>query len=152
MSKRIRGSIVLIVVIFIIGFWLIQSYKPVVRRITTSVFRSGSDHVSQGEDRDLLSLYTDIHHMSHNVVIAEDKWGYKDLTLENIDQLLIKVEEFNGRDEIKEEVFDILQRWKNGDFSRAHNNHSYVWIKLGGTVGKATGVNTMTLPDWAVEE
>ena len=152
MSKRTIGSIVLNVVIFIIGFWLIQSYKPVVRRITTSVFSSGSDHVSQGEDRDLLSLYTDIHHMSHNVVIAEDKWGYKDLTLENIDQLLIKVEEFNGRDEIKEELFDILQRWKNGDFSRAHHDHNYVWIKLGGTVGKATGVNTMTLPDWAVEE
>lgn len=149
MSNRNRLYVFLIALIFLSGIWIVNNYKPAIERITTSIAENSSG-TSGREDKDLVSIYTDIHHMSHNVVIADEKWGYRDLTLENIDKLYNELDGIEGQDAIKEELYEILERWKNGDFSRAHHDHNYVWRRLGGTVGKATGVNTRNLPDWAV--
>lgn len=149
MSNRNRLYVFLIALIFLSGIWIVNNYKPAIERITTSIAENSSG-TSGREDNDLVSIYTDIHHMSHNVVIADEKWGYRDLTLENIDKLYNELDGIEGQDSIKEELYEILERWRNGDFSRAHHDHNYVWRRLGGTVGKATGVNTRNLPDWAV--
>ena len=149
MSNRNRLYVFLIALILLSGIWIVNNYKPAIERITASIAESGSE-ISGREDKDLVSIYSDIHHMSHNVVIADEKWGYRDLTLENIDKLNTELDGIEGQDAIKEDLYEILERWENGDFSRAHHDHNYVWRKLGGTVGKATGVNTRNLPDWAV--
>lgn len=149
MSNRNRLYVFLIALIFLSGIWIVNNYKPAIERITTSIAENSSG-TSGREDNDLVSIYTDIHHMSHNVVIADEKWGYRDLTLENIDKLYNELDGIEGQDSIKEELYEILERWRNGDFSRAHHDHNYVWRRLGGTVGKATGVDTRNLPDWAV--
>ena len=149
MSNRNRLYVFLIALIFLSGIWIVNNYKPAIERITTSIAENSSG-TSGREDKDLVSIYTDIHHMSHNVVIADEKWGYRDLTLENIDKLYNELDGIEGQDTIKEELYEILERWRNGDFSRAHHDYNYVWRRLGGTVGKATGVNTRNLPDWAV--
>jgi hypothetical protein len=35
---------------------------------------------------------------------------------------------------------DILNRWAEGDFSRADKDHNAIWNVQGGTIGEATGV------------
>lgn len=149
MSRRTRNSIFLIIVVIMAGIWLMGNYKPAVVRIATSITSGNSNAVSGRADRALISIYTDIHHMSHHVVIADEKWGFRDLTLENIEKAMGEIEGIEGHDETKKELLSILRRWESGDFSRAHHDHNYVWRKLGGTVGKATGVNTKNLPEWA---
>lgn len=105
---------------------------------------------NDAEDDDLIGIYIDIHHMSHNVIRADEKWGFKNLTLENIRNLIEKAEEISGTVDTAE-VLEILYRWEKGDFSRADKDHNYVWSKLGGTVGIATGVNEFAFPEWAKE-
>lgn len=149
MSNKNRLFVFVIALALLSGIWIVNNHKPAIMRITTSIANNGSD-ISGRQDKDLVSIYTDIHHMSHHVVIADEKWGFRDLTLENIDKLRKELDGIAGHDAVKEDLYDILERWKNGDFTRAHHDHNYVWRKLGGTVGKATGVNTRNLPDWAV--
>lgn len=151
MSKKTIISSILIIGALILAFVLLQNYKPTIDRIKSAITVSDSLNTRSDDEEDMITVYTDIHHMSHNVVIAEDKWGYKDLTLENIEKLIDKVTMIEDHEKVKKEVIAILTRWQNGDFSRVHFDHNYVWGKLGGTVGRAKGVNTQNLPDWANE-
>lgn len=105
---------------------------------------------SDAVDNNLIRIYIDIHHMSHRVVIADEKWGEKDLSLENIQALIRAANEISETVDTTE-VLEILLRWEKGDFSRADKDHNFVWSKLGGTVGIATGVNEQAVPEWAKE-
>jgi Family of unknown function (DUF6241) len=95
-----------------------------------------------------------IHYMSHQKVVAEDKWDLIELTDERVNWLL---EALDYVELSKEELYrDILTRWKNGDFSKADKDHNAVWKLLGGTTGKATGILTpeeekQYLEDYLVE-
>jgi len=151
MSKKKIISIILIIVAVALVFVLVEKYEPTIDRIKSTITINDSMFGRSAEEDKMISIYSDIHHMSHNVVIADDKWGYKDLTLEDIEKLIDKVTVIEAHEEVKEEVLTILMRWQKGDFSRAHFDHNYVWGKLGGTVGRATGVNKSNLPDWAMD-
>ncbi|NCC78633.1 MAG: hypothetical protein EOM07_03430 [Clostridia bacterium] len=111
MSNRNKLFVILIVLIFLSGIWLVNNYKPAIKRITTSIADSSSE-ISGREDRDLISIYTDIHHMSHHIVVADEKWGYRDLTLENIEKLYTELDGIEGQDAIKEDLHEILERWE----------------------------------------
>lgn len=80
-----------------------------------------------------------IHQMSHQKVVAEEKWGFYLITEERIKWLL------EGLDQVElgesETTYKgILQRWENGDFSQVDQDHNLVWRLQGGTIGKATGI------------
>lgn len=47
----------------------------------------------------LIKIYQDIHHMSHHVIIAQDKWVFKELTLENIQNLIDEVNEISDTED-----------------------------------------------------
>ncbi|WP_353893760.1 DUF6241 domain-containing protein [Proteinivorax hydrogeniformans] len=94
------------------------------------------------EPRSLQAIWNDIHHMSHVVIEADEKWGVKDLSLENINALILEMkvlnwdktdhsQQFIQRQE--EEILDILYRWQSGDFSKADQDHNTVWRFQGGT-------------------
>jgi len=151
MSKKTVISVILIIGALVLVFVLLEKYEPTIDRIKSTITTKDSMFDRSAEEEAMISIYSDIHHMAHNVVIADDKWGYKDLTLENIEKLIDEVTKIEAHEEAKKEVLKILRRWKNGDFSKAHLDHNYVWGKLGGTVGRATGVNTRNLPDWAMD-
>jgi len=152
MSKKSMISIILIIGALVLVFVVLEKYEPTIDRIKSTITINDSVFARSPEEEDMISIYSDIHHMAHNVVIADDKWGYKDLTLENIEKLIDEVTKIEAHEEAKGEVLKILTRWQNGDFSKAHLDHNYVWGKLGGTVGRASGVNTMNLPDWAMDK
>jgi Family of unknown function (DUF6241) len=79
-----------------------------------------------------------MHGMSHQKVIAEEKWIYYEITNDRIQFLLHVVK--NGNYENSDDYVDILNRWAKEDFSDADKDHNRIWDLQGGTVGKATGV------------
>lgn len=116
-----------------------------------------------------------MHHMIHHVIIADKKWGLKDLTEENINRVILdlmllkadisglyehavkegddeKGSIFNVRLKYINNLLDIAYRWKDGDFTEADKDHNYIWTLQNGTVGWATGVNLRKVPEWAKEK
>ena len=83
-----------------------------------------------------------IHAMSHQKVRAADKWVFLPMTPERVERL-IEVVELN-KDKYEHDVLylQILNRWKNNDFSQADKDHNAIWKLQGGNVGRATGVLT----------
>ncbi|HSP48483.1 MAG TPA: DUF6241 domain-containing protein [Clostridiaceae bacterium] len=102
---------------------------------------------SQDAIHDTIILET-IHKMANEVVIADKKWGRIEMSEENINTVTVQVLASYMVEEKKTELLRILGLWKKGDFRSAHHDHNYVWELLGGTVGKATGVDTTFKADW----
>ncbi|MBU9713062.1 DUF6241 domain-containing protein [Evansella tamaricis] len=81
-----------------------------------------------------------LHYMSHQKVYAEQKWGHMQITPERVERLL---EVVNANSFKHEAVYkDILNRWSNGDFSKAVEDHNAIWDLQNGTIGKATRLMT----------
>lgn len=102
---------------------------------------------SQDSIHDDIILDT-IHKMANEVVIADKKWGRIEMNEKNINTVTVQVLASDMVKEKQTEMLRILALWKKGDFRRAHHDHNYVWELLGGTVGKATGVDTTFVADW----
>lgn len=81
-----------------------------------------------------------IHHMSHQKVKADDKWGYMPLSMNRVVRLIDVIEA--NKDKYKNDgiYLGILSRWQKHNFSSVHYDHNAVWQIQGGTIGKATGV------------
>ena len=82
-----------------------------------------------------------IHKMTHQKIVASDKWGAIEMTQERIEELyeIVDKSDFEYRGELK----TILERWKAGDFSRVDEDHNTVWRIQGGSIGRAQGIMTM---------
>ncbi|MFD2215888.1 DUF6241 domain-containing protein [Metabacillus endolithicus] len=91
-----------------------------------------------------------MHGMSHQKVIAEEKWLHYEMTTERINYLIAVVE--NGPYEHEEVFLDILHRWSVDDFSEADKDHNKIWRIQGGTIGEATGVMTAEQEQLYLEE
>lgn len=102
---------------------------------------------SQDAIHDTVILET-IHKMANEVVIADKKWGRIKMSEENINTVMVQVLASYMVKEKRTELLRILALWKQGDFRSAHQHHNYVWEILGGTVGKATGVDETFRADW----
>ncbi|QGH33728.1 hypothetical protein GI584_06720 [Gracilibacillus salitolerans] len=76
-----------------------------------------------------------LHHMTHQKVHAEDKWGAVEITDERIELMLetVKNSDFTHRDY----YIEALTAWQNGDFSNAVEVHNYIWELKDGNVGRA---------------
>ena len=83
-----------------------------------------------------------IHGMSHQKVRAADKWVFLPMTQERVERLIEVVELNKDKYEHDELYLQILNRWKNNDFSQADKDHNAIWKLQGGNVGRATGVLT----------
>lgn len=79
-----------------------------------------------------------IHGMSHQKVEASKKWGFYEIHPSRIEWLLA------GLDKVEldhESTYrNILQKWKNKNFSSIDDDHNAIWSLQHGTVGKATGI------------
>ncbi|MBB6447634.1 DUF6241 domain-containing protein [Bacillus benzoevorans] len=78
-----------------------------------------------------------IHHMSHQKVKADKKWGQLQITPERIDRL-IKVVQVNKQEYDYPSLYiNILNRWKENDFSSAVSDHNKLWEIQAGNIGEA---------------
>ena len=81
-----------------------------------------------------------IHSMSHQKVKADHKWGKIIITQERIALLINAVEENKASWENSKLYLDILNRWHEGDFSKADEDHNVIWELQGGNIGRAEGL------------
>lgn len=77
-----------------------------------------------------------IHHMTHQKVIAVEKWGHVQITEERINKMLEIAKESDYDD--KEFYITALKKWQNGDFTNAVYVHNRIWEKEDGTIGRAS--------------
>ncbi len=68
--------------------------------------------------------------------------GFPSYDQERIERLIEVVELNKDKYEHDELYLQILNRWKNNDFSQADKDHNAIWTLQGGNVGRATGVLT----------
>ncbi|PGZ33586.1 hypothetical protein COE50_10915 [Bacillus anthracis] len=83
-------------------------------------------------------VLTAMHHMSHQKVIAQKKWGVIPMSRKNAEKVRDILN--NSNFEKKAELLEIAERWVKGDYSQIIYDHNYFWRTQDGTVGKATGV------------
>ncbi|MBT2645132.1 hypothetical protein J7E52_00090 [Bacillus sp. ISL-34] len=79
-----------------------------------------------------------MHHMTHQKVISEDKWGAVEMNSENINAVyeIVKDSDFM----LKDDLLRIVTGWKEGSFDNVAQDHNYFWKYQDGTVGRATGI------------
>ncbi|MGM0836326.1 MAG: DUF6241 domain-containing protein [Bacillota bacterium] len=87
-----------------------------------------------------LAVQNAIHHMSHQKVEADKKWGVLPLTKERVDRLL-EVVQHNRNDYKYGSVYEeILLKWQNNNFTSVDDDHNTIWELQDGSVGRATGI------------
>lgn len=76
--------------------------------------------------------------MTHQFVIADDKWGAIEMTPERIDELIeiVSVNNYSN----KEKILMILENWKKGNFAKVDEDHNIIWNMQGGNIGEAKGI------------
>lgn len=79
-----------------------------------------------------------LHKMSHQKVIADEKWGFYEITSERIDWLWQGLDKADLKN--KNVYREILERWREDDFSKVDQDHNAIWQLQGGTIGEATGI------------
>jgi hypothetical protein len=78
-----------------------------------------------------------IHHMSHQKVKSDKKWGHLQITPERIERL-IEVVQANGEEYDHSSIYiNILNQWKENDFSSAVSDHNKIWKLQEGNTGEA---------------
>lgn len=117
-----------------------ESTSTTIQNTSSSVVEVMTENPFDRQNSDLTDdeILKYIHGMSHQKVIAKEKWIHYEMTSERI-QFLISVVK-SGSYENGELYLDILNRWAEGDFSRADKDHNAIWNVQGGTIGEATGV------------
>lgn len=97
-------------------------------------------------------LVHEMHGMTHQKVVAEEKWFAVQMTQAKVTDYLNMVQ--NNRDQYVEAqaLEHILTKWSKGDFSSVDEDHNFLWQLEGGTEGKATGVMTQAEEDAYVLE
>lgn len=148
--RILKYSIIILIAIAAIG---IGAYFHAVNSFTSSSeLERTADEVTEREGQPLKSSYEDelempekkvqvyIHHMTHQHVVADKKWGNVPSSPQNIENLLTIVLANHGEYKYSEYYVEVLEQWKEGDFSNAVDVHNTIWRWHGGTVGKATGL------------
>ncbi|WP_449539188.1 DUF6241 domain-containing protein [Ferdinandcohnia sp. Marseille-Q9671] len=111
----------------------VEEFKEQTKKIGGVTVDLGLD--STPEEHEVISV---MHQMTHQKVKADNKWGAKPMIPDSIDSIynIILKSDFSRKDDL----LAIAERWKNGDFSRADDDHNYFWNYQNGTIGKAYGL------------
>jgi hypothetical protein len=82
--------------------------------------------------------------MTHQKVVAEDdqKWGAIPMCADTINQVYNYIWKSNWSKEDKKFFFEMLDRWKAGNFADIVHDHNQIWSDESGTVGLAVGEAT----------
>lgn len=91
-------------------------------------------------DMEETQVQTYLHHMTHQKVKADKKWGAVEMTPQNIGDLLVIVNANAKLYEHGQYYQTVLKEWQTGDFSNSVEVHNFIWNLQGGTVGRATGL------------
>lgn len=103
---------------------------------TIGIFEEKEEHVDLSMTEIEVQIY--IHHMTHQHVVADKKWGSVETTPQNIKNLLAIVQSNQDAYEHSDFYIQTLEQWQDGNFNNAVGVHNTIWNWQGGTVGRAT--------------
>ncbi|MBF0705431.1 hypothetical protein IQ283_02345 [Alkalihalobacillus hwajinpoensis] len=85
-----------------------------------------------------------IHGMTHQKVLADEKWGLYEMNDESIANMLDILDKVKSQEtyEHYDFYYETLTQWKKGNFENAVDVHNQIWRWSGGTTGKATRLLT----------
>ena len=118
--------------------------KPEVNDIEINFKETNNENLEELFPDDMTSreMEETIHFMTHGLVRAEQKWGEVEITEDRIERLLYVAERNADTYKHGNQYVEMLNRWNDGDFSKAVRDHNFIWDLWGGTVGKATRLLT----------
>ena len=84
------------------------------------------------------ALLAMMHKMTHQKIVASEKWGLIRMNEESIAKAkgILMDSDFNSKDDLLE----IIGRWENGQFAQVDEDHNFIWGLQGGSIGRATGI------------
>ncbi|MBK5240655.1 DUF6241 domain-containing protein [Clostridium sp.] len=149
-----RGAIGLVIIMFTGGSIFLLS-KFITYKIETKV-PDGNESVEQivEKNKDDLDntkidkskisnsedIYAMVHQMANTLIVAEDGLiiGEKPINEESINEAMVIVKDTDLIYNEETEVFlNILQEWKDNDYSQGVQAHNYAWKLLHGNMGRA---------------
>jgi hypothetical protein len=94
-------------------------------------------------------LTSSIHEMCNSIVVADlnARWDAGKITQDEIDRVYDTAYALDINDKDRAGFIAIAERWKKHDFSKAVEDHNFVWGMLGGSIGKATEINEEALKE-----
>lgn len=143
--KKVLISLVLVLVggffLFKVGSGFVHTISRETQELSSNKigFNPFGDNTLQRnlEDEDYQEY---IHKMAHQKIKANQKWGFYRVTEERVEWLHEAIQEPHYSVKHAEVYEEILDRWIEGDFSQADEDHNAVWELQGGTVGIAYGL------------
>ncbi len=95
-----------------------------------------------------------LHGMTHQKVLADEKWTLVEMTDTRIDDMLSILDKVKdkGQYEHYDLYYNALTKWKNGNFENAVDVHNQLWSMKSGTVGRANRLLTADEEQAFVEE
>lgn len=115
--------------------------------LVEEVYKEEATEGSESEDKDISQrensirtqeeMWSIMHRMANTKITADEIWGRAEITAELVNDLIIEVYESDYDDKLK--LLNILDNWRNEYFDNVVDEHNYVWSKLEGEIGWATG-------------
>ena len=150
--KTFKYTVIILSIIAAIGigayFYIVREFtdtgqltkiaEEVNERETEVKYGDQSDNVELAMTEVEVQIY--LHHMTHQHVIADEKWGSVDTTPQNIKNLLTIVQANQDAYEHGNFYIQVLEQWEQGDFSNSVGVHNTIWSWHQGAVGRATGL------------
>ncbi|MDF2904088.1 MAG: hypothetical protein K0S25_1726, partial [Bacillus sp. (in: firmicutes)] len=147
-TKKKIGILSIIIVAVIFGYFYLSKETVTVSKATSS---NGENEIQVHEDENTienefpmdmteLDVQTAIHMMSHQKVLADQKWGAIPLTSERVTRLIQVVDANSGEYENEDIYWEILSEWNKGFFVNIVYAHNAIWDLQDGTVGEAYGI------------
>lgn len=92
------------------------------------------------EDASEAAVLAMMHKMTHQKIVASEKWGLIRMNEESIFKAkkILLASDFSK----KKELLEMVNRWEKGQFDRVDDDHNYIWDLQGGSIGRATGILT----------
>jgi len=136
-KKSLLITIGVITLVSIVGIIIYTKGLIVINKNMDKVVKyvnKGKDNAKDGHRN---YIFNTMHKIANSKIVAKDGliWGEIQPTQAVVDGLIKDVNNTGYED--KNYLLEILNRWKNDDFSKCVEEHNYLWNKLGGEVGKA---------------
>ncbi|KMY53120.1 hypothetical protein AC623_03265 [Bacillus sp. FJAT-27231] len=150
MNKKLLAIIVItismIILVGLASLLIVQKSSPKEKETKEEVSKEDQTKVIGGVENKIEvkknptqdEIVSIMHKMTHQKVIARDKWGAIEMTPANIDKVYEVIKPSKFKD--KEDLLLITEKWKQGDFSEVDKDHNFFWKLQNGNIGKAFGV------------
>lgn len=92
-----------------------------------------------------------LHKMTHQKVRSEEKWGFilmSEVNLLAVREVLQENPDFNKNID----MYAMINKWSNNDFSNIVAEHNEIWKLREGTVGKAYGILSLSEEEDLIKE